>query len=164
MRVELLLTVGDAIGQRRSSRDRCPGRPGPSTLTYHIDPDADGQLSPKTGSSPDGALTGDDPADVAIGPRPWIIRFADDRFDWKTVAGDLVTLHWYEGPASFGQRAARIGEDAVRQAADLLGVTETEPIDFFVYADRTRSTTPSGQAPGRTSAGPTFPARGSCSR
>ena len=60
----------------------------------------------------------------------------DDRFDWQTAAGDLVRVHWYEGGGVFGQRALRIGENAVSEASALLGVTETEPIDFFIYADQ----------------------------
>ena len=43
-----------------------------------------------------------------------------------------------------GMRAAKrsasersqIGEDAIEQSAALLGVTETEPVDFFIYADQ----------------------------
>lgn len=63
------------------------------------------------------------------------ITYADDRFDWRTVSGDVVRVHWYEGGAAFGRRALDIGERAVEEASRLLGVTESEPIDFFVYAD-----------------------------
>jgi len=65
---------------------------------------------------------------------PAAVRYADDRFDWQTVSGDVVRVHWYEGTDAFGQRALEIGEAAVRDTAELLGVTEEEPIDFFVYA------------------------------
>jgi hypothetical protein len=133
-RAELLLTVGDAIGQTVIPAVDTPGA-GNSTLTYHLDPNTDGHLYPGTVISARWRLTGSDPTAVAIGPAVEV-RFTDDRFDWKTVDGDLVTLHWYDGPTSFGQRAARIGDDAVRQAADLLGVTETDPIDLYVYADQ----------------------------
>ena len=36
---------------------------------------------------------------------------------------------------AFGRRALRIGEQAIKDASALLGVTETDPIDYFVYAD-----------------------------
>ena len=36
----------------------------------------------------------------------------------------------------FGQHALEIGERAVAETSELLGVTETDPIDFFVYADQ----------------------------
>ena len=67
-----------------------------------------------------------------LGP-PIRILYADTRFTWRTLEGDLVRLHWYDGADSFGQRALEIGERAVREAADFLGVSESEPIDFFVY-------------------------------
>ena len=48
----------------------------------------------------------------------------------------------------------RSASKAVREAAAFLGVTESEPIDFFVYADAgAPSTTRSGRAPARTSWG-----------
>ena len=50
--------------------------------------------------------------------------------------GDLVRVHWYEGGDAFGQRALKIGDDAVAETSQLLGVTETDPIDFFIYADQ----------------------------
>lgn len=64
------------------------------------------------------------------------IRYEDDRFDWQIRAGDVVTVHWTEGGAAFGQRALGIAENAVREVSALLGVTESKPIDFYVYADR----------------------------
>jgi hypothetical protein len=47
-----------------------------------------------------------------------------------------VRLHWAEGNAAFAERALTIGDDAVARIAELLGVEETEPIDFFVYGDQ----------------------------
>ncbi|HET7180769.1 MAG TPA: peptidase MA family metallohydrolase [Candidatus Limnocylindrales bacterium] len=64
------------------------------------------------------------------------VLYEDDRFDWKTLSGSIVRVHWYEGDQAFGQRALDIGEGAVERAEQLLGVTETQPIDFFIYADR----------------------------
>jgi hypothetical protein len=60
----------------------------------------------------------------------------DDRFDWQTVRGDIVRVHWYEGDRAFGERALQIGERAVKDTAELLGVTEEKPVDFFIYADQ----------------------------
>jgi hypothetical protein len=77
------------------------------------------------------------PADRALSPTvgpPVTVTYADTRFDWRTLRGDLVRVHWYEGSDGFGRRALEIGERAVREASDFLGVSETEPIDFFVYA------------------------------
>jgi hypothetical protein len=60
--------------------------------------------------------------------------YADDRFDWKTLTGNVVRVHWYDGSQAFGAKALKIGDDAVAATAKLLGVTESDPIDFYIYA------------------------------
>ncbi len=134
-RVELLLTIASAIGPQVISVPP-PADPGAATLAYTFVPEVDGQLTANSRIVARWRLvSGSDPADVALGPEV-AVTYADDRYTWRSVSGDLVTVHWYEGPTSFGERALGIGETAVREAADLLGVTESEPIDFFVYADQ----------------------------
>lgn len=64
------------------------------------------------------------------------ITYVDDRFHWQTKSGTYVTLHWYEGDAAFAQQALTMGENGISKSAKFLGVTETAPIDFFVYADQ----------------------------
>ena len=63
------------------------------------------------------------------------LAIEDERIEWQTMEGDLVRLHWQAGDTSFAQRALRVAEDSVKETAELLGVTEREPIDFFIYAD-----------------------------
>jgi hypothetical protein len=134
-RVELLLTAANSIGPT-VIEVAGPLDPGATTLTHLLDPSVDGHLLPNTPLTGRWRLVGaDDPTDVEIGP-PVRVTYGDDRFDWRTEAGDLVRVHWYEGSSAFGSRALQIGEDAVKQAADLLKVTESDPIDFFVYADQ----------------------------
>jgi hypothetical protein len=62
--------------------------------------------------------------------------YADDRLAWKTLEGKVVRAHWYDGDAAFGRRVLDIGDTAIADTSKLLGVTETDPIDFFVYADQ----------------------------
>ena len=64
------------------------------------------------------------------------VTYVDDRFNWQTKIGSFVTLHWYEGDAAFAQQALTMGENGISKSANFLGVTETAPIDFFVYADQ----------------------------
>ncbi len=64
------------------------------------------------------------------------VRYEDTRFAWATLEGTLVRVHYYRGDQAFGRRALAIGEQAIEEATALLGVTEDEPIDFFVYSDR----------------------------
>lgn len=134
-RVELLLTIADAGGPTVIPLP-APTGTGAMTLTHLLDPAVDGHLLPNTPLAARWRLvSADDPAVVEIGPEVRL-TYVDDRFEWQTEAGALVRVHWYEGTRVFGARALTIGEDAVRKASDLLRVTETDPVDFFVYADQ----------------------------
>jgi hypothetical protein len=133
-RVELLLGSGDS-GQTVIPVPP-PSGTGATTLTYTLDSIADGHIVPNTPLTARWRLVGaGDPTDVEVGPEIRV-TVTDDRFDWQTEAGELVRVHWYEGGDPFGSRALEIGEDAVREASELLQVIETDPIDFFVYADQ----------------------------
>ena len=133
-RAELLLTIADAIGPMVVELPYPPAA-GSSTLTYTLDTTGNGHMVPNTPIVARWRLfAADDPANVALGPEHKIV-YADGRFDWQTVSGDLVRVHWYKGDAGFAAKALRLGENEVRETSKLLGVTEEEPIDFFVYAD-----------------------------
>jgi hypothetical protein len=135
-RTELLLLFPDALGPnlievpQKTALDA-----GQHLLTFSWDPATDGHIVPNTVLTATWQVTTADGA-VAQGP-PLRYRYRDDRFDWQTQAGPLVRIHWYRGDAAFGARALQIAEDGVHNAEQLLGVTETDPIDFYVYADQT---------------------------
>lgn len=109
-----------------------PAGAGPTNLTYHIQAPP-GQLLPNTlvevhfrvtlanGTTEEGPLAS--------------VRYEDTRFAWKTLAGTYVTVHWAQGDDAFGRRALQIGDKAVADTSRLLGVTETSPIDFYIYPD-----------------------------
>ncbi|HSW43683.1 MAG TPA: peptidase MA family metallohydrolase [Patescibacteria group bacterium] len=133
-RVEILLEFPASLGPHvvEATGAMAAGR---HELSYRWSLVHDGHLAPNT------AITGrwrlvpaDRTLEPLVGP-PVTVTYSDTRFAWRTLKGDIVRLHWYQGPDSFGRRALAIGEEAVRAAAELLGVTETEPIDFFVYPD-----------------------------
>ena len=44
-----------------------------------------------------------------------------------------VRLHWFQSSNSFAQQMLTWADDGVQKAAAFFGVTETQPIDFFVY-------------------------------
>jgi hypothetical protein len=110
-----------------------PGQGVATTLTY-VHPTPSGSLYPNTRVELGFRLTF---ADGRIVDSPTTtIRYEDDRFEWRTLAGPLVRVHWVQGDDAFGRRALDVGERAVEEATALLGVDETRPIDFFVYGDR----------------------------
>jgi hypothetical protein len=104
-------------------------------LLHYVDPTPSGAVYPNTRVQLGFRVTLDD--GQVIDSPPATIRYEDTRYDWNTMEGDLVRVHWYAGTKSFGARALQIGEKAVKDASDLLGVTETDPIDYFIYADTT---------------------------
>ena len=131
-RVEVLLTYADASPLVVELPP--PTSTGATTLRHQVSVAADGHILPNTPVAARWRITPED-GDPVMGPVAKTV-YADERFDWKTVRGDLVTVHWYEGDSAFGERSLRVGEDAVEKTAELLGVTEDEPIDFFIYADQ----------------------------
>jgi hypothetical protein len=106
---------------------------GAHTLRY-IDETPPGSLMPNTIVELGFRITLADGSFID-GP-PTRVRYEDDRFAWQTLEGDVVRIHWYQGTSQFGERALRIGDKAVKDAAALLGVDESVPIDFYVYAER----------------------------
>ena len=130
-RVEVLLTSADDPAPLVTEVP-APSSAGSQTLDYTVAP-ANGPFLPNTPIRVRWRITTDDV--VTVGPEARTI-IVDDRFDWQTVSGDIVRVHWYEGDRAFAERALQIGERAVKETADLLGVTEDKPVDFFIYADQ----------------------------
>jgi hypothetical protein len=62
-------------------------------------------------------------------------RVQDERLAWQILEGDTVNVWWHEGGQAFGRRALDIAEDAIAEAAELLGVDDIEPVDFIIYSD-----------------------------
>ena len=132
-RVELLLTVDGAIGPEVIEVDP-PAGTGTQTLTYHVKTSVD-HLLPNTPVRGTWRVTEQGASSSVTGPEASLV-YADERFTWKTKTGSVVRVHWYEGSDAFGARALQIGEDGIEKSAALLGVTEEQPVDFFIYADQ----------------------------
>jgi hypothetical protein len=125
-RVELVILIGDSepLDVRSASVDVVSGDRYRATGTMggHVSPNTTFDFRFR-------AIVGE--AEVDGPSSSWTL--VDDRFDWRTVSGDTVTVHWYEGDESFARRALDIGERAIDRAADLLGVAEVAPVDFLIY-------------------------------
>ena len=130
-RAEILLTFPDALGPQVA--DVPLPSSGGGRLRFRWDLAEDGHLVPNTTLEARWRVTPVDGEPAVSGVAR--VRYADTRFDWRTLEGDVVRVHWYEGGEAFGRRALEIGEQAVVDTAALLGVSEDEPIDFFIYAE-----------------------------
>lgn len=134
-RAELLVTFADAIGPQVFEVP-APTGTGATVLEYIVRIADQGHILPNTPLTASWRLTPHaDPSVPAIGPAVHHV-YADEGHDWKTTTGKIVRVHWYEGSDAFGKRALEIGESAMEASAAQLGVTETDPVDFFIYADQ----------------------------
>jgi hypothetical protein len=131
-RTELLLTTPGAAGPNVIDVPP-PSSGGVQALRFAVDL-VDGHIYPNTTFVARWRVT--DAGDQTwLGPKVTQV-YADDRLAWRTVTGSVVRAHWYEGNDAFGRRVLDIGDTAIAETSKLLGVTETEPIDFYVYADQ----------------------------
>jgi hypothetical protein len=130
-RVELQLTFPGSLGPFVVEVPPPPGA-GRHELVHRWDLRGDGHLVPNTRLAARWVVTVGETEMVADGGR---VVYADTDLDWRTVEGELIRVHWHQGDEAFGRRALQIGEDAVRETEALLGVRETDPIDFFIYSD-----------------------------
>ncbi len=61
--------------------------------------------------------------------------FEDDRFDWKYLKKDTVTLYWYKGNDSFAESLLEAAVDGLKKLDETTGIRYTEPVDIHIYAD-----------------------------
>lgn len=59
--------------------------------------------------------------------------YADDRFTWKMLTGKVVRVHYLDASASFAQSLLTLADGGATRASAMFGVTETQPIDYYVY-------------------------------
>jgi hypothetical protein len=132
-RVELRLRFPDSLGPVIVDVP-APQGTGTDQLQYVLDLSGGGHVVPNTN------IVATRAAFTAPGATPVLsseqtVRYEDTPQDWKTLKGDLMTVHWSQGGQAFANKALRIGEQAIKDTATLLGVTETEPVDFYIYGD-----------------------------
>jgi Peptidase MA superfamily len=129
-RIEILVTQPGSTGPQVTELP-VTGPLGSLTLHYRLEEGAP-HIYPNTILTARWRIV-DTAGGIHLGPTV-TTTYTDTRFNWQTVTGPLVRVHWYVGDKAFGQRALSIAEAGVAKAEALLGVTETEPVDFFVYA------------------------------
>ena len=135
-RVELLLSCPGAAGEN-VVEIQAPGTTGSTTFTYTWDATADQSLVPNTPITARWRVRAVGAHDASPPGPPVTVTYSDTRFTWQTAEQGIVRVHWYQGSSAFGRQALAIARDAIATAEAALGVTETRPIDFFVYADAT---------------------------
>lgn len=116
--------------------DTLPSSPqaGTHTLHYTLDTSGSGHLMPNTPititwvAHPQGG-------GAAVTSSPFTYRYSDDTQQWQSLRDGIVTVHWTQGSTSFARNAASVAVKAISTDATLLGIQDTKPVDFFIYAD-----------------------------
>ena len=91
----------------------------------------------RSGNPPPGAtlwwewtLT-DDAGNTYTTPRQ-DLTFEDDRFQWQTVSGEDITLHWYAGE-DVGPMLLDAAADGLQLLEADLGIDLQEEVEFYIY-------------------------------
>jgi hypothetical protein len=97
-RAEILITSPSSLGPLVTPY---PAPADGSATLQHTIVVSGHHLYPNTGLVAQWRLVFDDGTST-LGPEA-SITYADDRFAWQTVEGDIVRVHWYEGSEAFGR-------------------------------------------------------------
>jgi hypothetical protein len=62
-------------------------------------------------------------------------RHANDHFNWQTLEAGMLTVHWYQGDAKFGQAAMDAAQTGLESIGRYLPSELKQPIEIFVYAN-----------------------------
>jgi len=93
----------------------------------------------RKGSLPPGASitywwTVEDAAGNSVETPPAVLRFDDNRYEWRSVANDALTLFWYEGDDSFAGELMTACEGGLSRLTREVGTYPEKLIRIYVYA------------------------------
>ncbi|MGC8786352.1 MAG: peptidase MA family metallohydrolase [Anaerolineae bacterium] len=63
-------------------------------------------------------------------------RYEDDRFAWKSLAGDKITLYWYGSDEAQARRLLGYATKSLARLQDEMGVRLDRPISIYVYQSK----------------------------
>lgn len=123
------------VGQIASSRNQAEFTPGTSIeAQFKID-----QVNPSNYFPPGAELEYwwkiADSAGNELTTEKETITYNDDRFDWKSLQNERLTLYWYEGSDSFGKSLFERANEALDTLGTDIGITLDDPIKIFIYAN-----------------------------
>lgn len=78
----------------------------------------------------------EDTADNALTTDPQTLLYEDNRFDWRTLAREPITVHWYQGDTAFGQLAVDIAYAALNDLQTELETPGPQILNIYIYANQ----------------------------
>lgn len=61
-------------------------------------------------------------------------QYIDNRFPWREVSQNNVTVHWYGGDDAFGVSALNAAATGLLGMKDIVPISLTEPVHIYIYA------------------------------
>jgi hypothetical protein len=61
------------------------------------------------------------------------LNYTDNRFQWRSLAGEPFTIHWYQGDLAFGEEVLNVSLESLRGIQELLAVFFPQNLDIYVY-------------------------------
>lgn len=121
------------VGQIASSRNEADFTPGTSIeARFEID-----QIDPANYFPPGTELQYwwkiVDTAGNELKTEKETLIYLDNRYDWKTLENERLTLYWYEGDDSFGQSLFERANVALDTLETDVGIGLENPIKIFIY-------------------------------
>jgi hypothetical protein len=62
------------------------------------------------------------------------VRFDDERYSWKSLTEDEITLYWYKGDQSFAQELLDTATDTLEKLTQSTGASLEKSVDIYIYA------------------------------
>jgi hypothetical protein len=121
------------VGQRATNRNVAEFEPGKTIkASYSIDQTQnDTYMPPGTELEYWWRLT--DAEGNTLKTEPELYLYLDNRFDFKTLHNDRLTLYWYNGGRAFGEALFEQANKGLDQLEEDIGVSLERPIKIFIY-------------------------------
>ncbi|MBN1152823.1 MAG: peptidase MA domain-containing protein [Dehalococcoidia bacterium] len=74
-----------------------------------------------------------DASGAVVETSPATVLFDDDRYDWRSIKSDNVTLHWYYGDDDFAGELMQVCETAIESLAQDVGARVDRRISVYLY-------------------------------
>ncbi len=65
---------------------------------------------------------------------PYLFRYADNRFDWKSAGESPIKVYWYEGSPAFGQAALEAASAGLEVAKEVVPLSQSASVEVYIYA------------------------------
>lgn len=126
--VELLYSLADEETLHVSTPEFTPG------TAIHVADTIDMQINqvpPGIDITYHWKLTGEDDSTLETEPAPMLWK--DDRFDWQSTPGNMVTVYAYNDDAAFNQKILDTAQRTITKVQSEFGVKVSTPIRIWAY-------------------------------